>query len=89
MILAAPTPRHGSAMKRWTMRPDSRIEIDDEACVSAGNCVMAASELFDQREEDGVAILRRQPESDDELSAAREAVDICPAQALRLVGFET
>jgi ferredoxin len=34
-----------------------RVELDEPKCVAAGQCVMAAPEVFDQRDDDGVAIL--------------------------------
>ena len=34
-----------------------RVELDEPKCVASGQCVMASPEVFDQREDDGVAIL--------------------------------
>ncbi|ADB33856.1 protein of unknown function DUF1271 [Kribbella flavida DSM 17836] len=59
------------------------VEIDQESCVAAGQCVLVAPEVFDQRDEDGVAILRRTP-SADEYAATREAALLCPARAILL-----
>lgn len=33
------------------------IHIDQEKCCGAGHCVLAAPEVFDQRDEDGIVIL--------------------------------
>jgi ferredoxin len=60
-----------------------RIEVDRDACVSAGNCVMVAENVFDQ-DDDGVVVLLADPVPDDEADHAREAVRLCPASALRL-----
>jgi ferredoxin len=59
------------------------VEIDQEGCVAAGQCVLAAPEVFDQRDEDGVAVLLRAP-SADEYDATREAALLCPARAIAL-----
>lgn len=60
-----------------------RIAAERDDCISAGNCVMVAGELFDQDDE-GIVVV-----TEDEISAAdedkaREAVKLCPASALRL-----
>jgi ferredoxin len=59
------------------------VEIDQESCVAAGQCVLAAPEVFDQRDEDGVAVLIRKPLA-DEYDATREAALLCPARAIQL-----
>lgn len=60
-----------------------RIETDRDACVSAGNCVMVAENLFDQ-DDDGVVVVLADPVPDAEVDRAREAVRLCPAEALRI-----
>jgi ferredoxin len=57
------------------------VTIDQDGCVAAGQCVLAAPEVFDQRDEDGVAVLLRRP-STDEYDATREAALLCPARAI-------
>lgn len=59
-----------------------RIDVDRDACVSAGNCVMSAPEVFDQ-DDDGIVVLLADPVPDAELEHAREAIRLCPAAALR------
>lgn len=61
-----------------------RIEADTDICIGAGQCVMTAPEVFDQRDEDGVVVvLQPEPGPADE-AQAREAVGLCPSGALRL-----
>ncbi|MEU0496801.1 ferredoxin [Mycobacterium sp. NPDC006124] len=60
-----------------------RLEADRDACVSSGNCVMISEALFDQ-DDDGVVMLLAEDVPEAEEGHAREAVDVCPAQALRL-----
>ncbi|WBQ07624.1 ferredoxin [Kribbella sp. CA-293567] len=59
------------------------VKIDQESCVAAGQCVLAAPDVFDQRDEDGVAILLQTPEV-DQYDATREAALLCPARAIHL-----
>jgi len=46
---------------------------------------MAAPDVFDQRDEDGIAIVLTDVPADESLAGVREAVTLCPAAALRLV----
>jgi ferredoxin len=62
-----------------------RVELDEPKCVASGQCVMASPEVFDQREDDGVAILLAEEPGAELLDGVREAAAICPAAAIRLV----
>lgn len=60
-----------------------RVFADQDKCVGSGQCVLAAADVFDQREEDGIVVLL-----DDNPSAAladgvRQAAALCPAVAIR------
>jgi ferredoxin len=62
----------------------STVEIEVDQCVSGGQCVLAAPDLFDQDELDGTVILLRQPEAaedDDALQAER----VCPGRAIHVL----
>ncbi|MER5795984.1 ferredoxin [Streptomyces sp. NPDC001980] len=61
------------------------VELDEPKCVASGQCVLAAPEVFDQRDEDGIAFVLDATPAEDTLDAVREAVAICPAAAIRLV----
>lgn len=70
-----------------------KITADREACIQAGNCVMSADAVFDQ-DDGGVVVLLVESDGgsvqtgevpDGEQDRVREAVRLCPAQALRLV----
>lgn len=63
----------------------TRIEFDEPRCVASGLCVMAAPDVFDQRDDDGIAIVLAEEPADESLPGVREAVMLCPAAALRLV----
>ena len=60
-----------------------RVEADRDVCIQAGNCVMVANAVFDQ-DDDGIVVVLVDDVPDDELDHAREAVKLCPSQALRL-----
>jgi ferredoxin len=61
-----------------------RVEADRDVCIQAGNCVMSASALFDQ-DDDGIVVVLVDEVPQGEESHAREAVKLCPAEALRLI----
>ena len=59
-----------------------KIEIDEDKCCAAGQCVLVAPTLFDQRDEDGIVVLLNAGPDAAEHAAAREAAQICPASAI-------
>jgi len=61
-----------------------RIEADRDACIGAGNCVLAAEDVFDQDDDAVVVVLEDHPSS-DRASEVRNAVAQCPSGALSLV----
>lgn len=60
-----------------------KVLADKDVCISAGNCVMAASAVFDQ-DDDGIVMVLVDDVPDGEENHVREAVRLCPSQALRL-----
>ncbi|BBY61670.1 ferredoxin [Mycolicibacterium sarraceniae] len=59
-----------------------KVTVDQDKCVSSGQCVLTASEVFDQRDEDGVVVqLTTEPPAEEE-DNARRAAAACPAQAI-------
>jgi len=61
------------------------VELDEPKCVAAGQCVLAAPDVFDQRDEDGVAVLLDDRPGPALLDDVKEAAALCPAAAIRLV----
>ncbi|MGH8917907.1 MAG: ferredoxin [Acidimicrobiales bacterium] len=63
-----------------------KVVIDQDRCVGAGQCVLAAPEVFDQREEDGIVVLLQENPPAELHEQVREAAQICPALAIELAG---
>jgi ferredoxin len=61
-----------------------KISVDEEVCCGAGQCVMVAPEVFDQRDEDGIVVLLDAEPSEDLQGAAEEAAAMCPSGAIEL-----
>lgn len=62
-----------------------RITIDEDKCSGAGQCVLVAPKIFDQREDDGVVILLNPSPTGDQMALAREAARHCPAVAITII----
>ncbi|HJP74974.1 MAG TPA: ferredoxin [Pseudonocardiaceae bacterium] len=63
-----------------------RIILDEETCIGAGQCVLAAPDVFDQRDEDGIAILLDEDPGEDQRAAVEDAAIRCPALAIQIQG---
>jgi ferredoxin len=61
-----------------------KVQADRDVCIQAGNCVMVADNLFDQ-DDDGIVVVLVDEVPDGEEDKAREAVKLCPSQALKIV----
>ncbi|SDJ70903.1 Ferredoxin [Actinopolyspora mzabensis] len=61
-----------------------KVAVDEEKCCGAGQCVLLAPEVFDQRDEDGVVILLDEQPSENLHGSVREAADVCPAAAIEV-----
>lgn len=60
-----------------------RVLVDYDKCCGAGQCVMIAPKVFDQRD-DGIVVLLDETPPPEQSKAVREAVTVCPGAALRL-----
>lgn len=63
-----------------------KITIAEDKCVAAGQCVLVAPDVFDQRDEDGVAVLLAEETPETEHGAVDEAARVCPAAAILVEG---
>ncbi|MCK5890277.1 ferredoxin [Aeromicrobium sp.] len=62
-----------------------RVEIDQDLCCAAGHCVVAAPDVFDQRDEDGIVVLLRTDVPEEGRGEVEDAVGICPTRAIWIV----
>jgi ferredoxin len=56
-----------------------KVTVDQDKCVSSGQCVLNAGEVFDQRDDDGVVILLTANPAPEQAANARKAAAACPA----------
>ncbi|SEM46342.1 ferredoxin [Nonomuraea pusilla] len=63
-----------------------KVTVDEEKCCGAGQCVLIAPEVFDQRDDDGIVILLEAEPGEEQHAAVREAAAVCPAAAIELTG---
>lgn len=61
-----------------------RIKADTGVCVGSGQCVLTEPTVFDQGDDGIVMLLTDQPDS-DAAERVRDAVNLCPSQALSIV----
>ncbi|MBU8810439.1 ferredoxin [Mycolicibacterium goodii] len=61
-----------------------KISVDQDKCVSSGQCVLNAGELFDQRDDDGVVELLDGNPGPEQEDNARRAAAACPAMAIEI-----
>ncbi|WAS91315.1 ferredoxin [Nannocystis punicea] len=60
-----------------------RVLVDENKCCGAGQCVMIAPRVFDQRD-DGIVILLDESPPKELHPAVREAACVCPGAAIVL-----
>ncbi|MFE4534651.1 ferredoxin [Streptomyces scopuliridis] len=61
-----------------------KVFADQDTCVASGQCVLAAAEVFDQREEDGIVVLLDNNPPVGLADEVRQAAALCPAVAIRV-----
>jgi cytochrome P450/ferredoxin len=63
-----------------------KVTIDTDKCISSGQCVLSAPEVFDQRDDDGIAVLLNPAPPADAEADVRQAAALCPALAIVVEG---
>ena len=58
------------------------IKIDKEKCIGCGSCEASVPEFFEMK--DDKAHVKKQPKSEAEIQKAKEAVAICPVDAISI-----
>ena len=61
----------------------TKISITDE-CIGCGACVAVAPDLFEMDSSTMKSIVKKQPTTADEISLAKDAIDACPVDAIKL-----
>ncbi|SHM05354.1 ferredoxin [Actinacidiphila paucisporea] len=61
-----------------------RAVVDRDVCVGAGQCVLAAPDVFDQSDEDGLSYVLVDPLPEELTPSVRDAATRCPARAVQL-----
>jgi ferredoxin len=59
-----------------------KVLVDQDKCVASGQCVLAAPDVFDQRDEDGVVVLLDPSPPAGLDDDVHQAAIICPALAI-------
>jgi ferredoxin len=59
-----------------------KVVVDQDKCVSSGQCVLNATDVFDQRDDDGVVLLLTDSPTSDQAVNVRNAAAACPALAI-------
>ena len=60
-----------------------RVHVNENNCCGAGQCVLVAPNVFDQRDDGIVRLLDAAPPREIH-AAIREAADVCPGAAITL-----
>ncbi|WP_304453092.1 ferredoxin [Nocardiopsis sp. YSL2] len=61
-----------------------KITVDEDKCCGAGQCVLIAPEVFDQRDDDGIVVLLDPAPPEDQHPLVRESAAVCPAAAIEV-----
>jgi ferredoxin len=59
------------------------VVVNESRCIAAGQCVLNAPEIFDQREDDGIVVLLDDHPAAEYQDSARLAARLCPAEVIQ------
>ncbi|MFE7270393.1 ferredoxin [Streptomyces sp. NPDC057623] len=59
-----------------------KVTVDEGRCCGAGQCVLIAPDVFDQRDDDGIVTLLAPNPAAELHTVTREAAAVCPAAAI-------
>jgi len=60
-----------------------KVRVNEHKCIGAGQCVLRAPQVFDQRD-DGIVVLLDAAPPPHLHAATRKAADLCPAEAITI-----
>ena len=72
-------------VERAKRQNSMKIVVHYDKCISAGQCVLAADDLFGQNEDDGVVVVLSEQVPAARLEAALDAARRCPTGAIEIV----
>ncbi|MET9294263.1 ferredoxin [Streptomyces sp. NPDC003077] len=61
-----------------------RVDVESDKCIASGVCVLAAPEVFDQNEDDGIVVVLDDRPAAERHEAVRDAAMRCPAAVIQL-----
>jgi len=61
-----------------------RVIAYTQRCIASGNCVLACSDVFEQRDSDGTVHVLSERPSLSLLEKVRQAADLCPGQVFSI-----
>lgn len=61
-----------------------KVTVDQDRCVASGQCVVAAADVFDQRDEDGIVVLLMDNPPAAVAADVKQAAAVCPALAIQI-----
>ncbi|MFC9324356.1 ferredoxin [Kitasatospora sp. NPDC057015] len=59
-----------------------QVILDQDRCCSSGQCVLTAPEVFEQSDDDGLVVLRREQPDPARYPDVRLAAALCPGGAI-------
>lgn len=59
-----------------------KVELDEDKCIGAGQCILTAPDVFDQRDDDGIGVVLDPHPAPPLQAAARQAEAACPVGAI-------
>jgi ferredoxin len=68
-------------MSKHPQNAEGKFWIDQEVCVACSTCFEEAPNNIRFDDTRGMSYVYKQPETDEELHAVREAVELCPVEA--------
>ncbi|MFG2905527.1 ferredoxin [Kitasatospora sp. NPDC048286] len=60
-----------------------RVSVDPDRCVSAGQCVMRAPDVFDQDDDGIVTLLQEEPPAELH-KLVRQTASLCPVRLIQI-----
>jgi ferredoxin len=61
-----------------------KVTVDQDTCIASGQCVLTTSEVFDQRDDDGIVVLLDSTPPEALSHDVHEAAALCPARAIQV-----